>query len=164
MATIGVKLMLSWMKLTDKAASFVVANDGQGVITIKDFAQLNDKAVESLCRVLWRPGGTTWGVSNPSVAVLAMAEANLQGMIYFIKNFKIIGHTCTHAGVELAKFRAMYHQRDMEESHNDNPTINSSIVRYDSNCSHKPRGTSKAYFFLTKGSFALNHVNQQNIE
>ena len=52
MATIGVKLMLSWMKLTDKAASVVVANDGQGVITIKDFAQLNDKAVESLCRVL----------------------------------------------------------------------------------------------------------------
>ena len=28
----------------------------------------------------------------------------------------------------------------------DNPTINSSIVRYDSNCSHKPCGTSKPTF------------------
>ena len=33
----------------------------------------------------------------------------------------------------------------------DNPTINSSIVRYDSNCSHKPRGTSKPMFPSPKG-------------
>ena len=30
----------------------------------------------------------------------------------------------------------------------DNPTINSSIVRYDSNYSHKPRGTTKPTFSL----------------
>ena len=35
--------------------------------------------------------------------------------------------------------------------HYDNPTINSSIVRYDSNCSHKPHGTSKPTFSSTKG-------------
>ena len=35
----------------------------------------------------------------------------------------------------------------------DNPTINSSIVRYDSNCSHKPRGTSKPIFSSPKGYF-----------
>ena len=33
----------------------------------------------------------------------------------------------------------------------DNPTINSSIVRYDSNCSHKPRGTSNPTFSSPKG-------------
>ena len=33
----------------------------------------------------------------------------------------------------------------------DNPTINSSIVRYDSNCSHKPSGTSKPNFSSPKG-------------
>ena len=37
----------------------------------------------------------------------------------------------------------------------DNPTINSSIVRYDSNCSHKPRGTSKPTFSSTNGYFPL---------
>ena len=35
----------------------------------------------------------------------------------------------------------------------DNPTINSSIVIYDSNCSHKPRGTSKPIFSSPKGYF-----------
>ena len=33
----------------------------------------------------------------------------------------------------------------------DNPTINSSIVRYDSNCRHKPRGSSKSTFSAPKG-------------
>ena len=33
----------------------------------------------------------------------------------------------------------------------DNPTINSSLVRYDSCCGHKPHGTSKPSFSSTKG-------------
>ena len=36
-------------------------------------------------------------------------------------------------------------------SYTDNPTINSSIMRYDSNCSHKTRGTSKPTFSSPKG-------------
>ena len=46
-----------------------------------------------------------------------MAEANLQGMIYYIKHFKRIGRTCTHANFELAKVYTMYDQKYMEESH-----------------------------------------------
>ena len=53
--------MLSRMRLTDEAFGVVVANDGQGIIKIDDFAQLNEKSVEGLYRVLQRPGGTTWG-------------------------------------------------------------------------------------------------------
>ena len=53
--------MLSIMKLTDEAVGVVDAKYGQGVITIGDFAQLNEKSVEGLCRVLLRPGGTTRG-------------------------------------------------------------------------------------------------------
>ena len=34
----------------------------------------------------------------------------------------------------------------------DNPTINSSIVRYDTNCNHKPRGTSQPTFSSSKGN------------
>ena len=44
-------------------------------------------------------------------------EANLQGIIYYINHFKKIGRTCTHADVEIAKVRVMYHQRDMEKAH-----------------------------------------------
>ena len=35
----------------------------------------------------------------------------------------------------------------------DNPTINSSLVRYDYYCSHKPHGTSKPPFSSPKGYF-----------
>ena len=48
MATRGAKATLSRMNLTDEAVGVVVANDGQGLITIDDFAQLNEKSVEGL--------------------------------------------------------------------------------------------------------------------
>ena len=58
-------------------------------------------------------------MSSTEVAVSEMYEANLQGMIYYIKHFKRIGRTCTHVNVELTRVRAMYHQRYMEESYKD---------------------------------------------
>ena len=61
MAIMGANAMLSIMKLTDEAIGVVVAKDGQGIIIIDDFAQLNEKSVEGLCRVLKRLGGTTGG-------------------------------------------------------------------------------------------------------
>ena len=111
--------MFSRTRLTDKTIGDVVDIVGQGLITIDDFDQLNEKSVEGICRVIRRPVGTTGGVSNPGVAVSEMAEANLQRMIYYINHFKRIGRTCTHADAELSKVRAMYHQRDMEESHKE---------------------------------------------
>ena len=64
---------------------------------------------------------------NTGVSVSVMAEANLKGMIYYIKHFKRIKHMCRHTNVELSKVPEMYHQRDMEESHKDPelvPTFN----------------------------------------
>ena len=46
MATRGAKAMLSIMKLTDEAVGVVDAKYGQGVITIGDFAQLNEKSMD----------------------------------------------------------------------------------------------------------------------
>ena len=111
--------MLSWMKLTDEAIGVVIANESQGLTTIDGFSQLNEKFVEGIWRVLRNPGGTTGGVYNTGVAVSEMTEAILQLIIYYIKSFKSIGRTCTHADTDLSKFRAVYHQRDMEESHKD---------------------------------------------
>ena len=111
--------MLSRMNLADEAFGVIVANDCHGLVTIDELSQLNEKSVEGIFRVLRRPGGTTGEVFNPGVAVSAMAEANLQGMIYYINKFKIIGCTCTHADVDIFKVRAIYHHRDMEEAHKD---------------------------------------------
>ena len=52
--------MLSRMKLVDEGVRFIVANNVQGLITIDDFSQLNDKSVEVLYWLLRRPEGTTW--------------------------------------------------------------------------------------------------------
>ena len=40
--------MLPQMKLTNKDVGVVIAKDGQGLITIDDFTQLNEKYVEGL--------------------------------------------------------------------------------------------------------------------
>ena len=61
MATRVAKAMLYIMKLTYEAVGVVVANFGQGLITINDFAKLNEKSVEGLCWVLRRNRGTTRG-------------------------------------------------------------------------------------------------------
>ena len=82
MATSSEKVMLSWMKLIDKSVGVVVANYGQGLITIDDFAHSNEKSVEGICGFLRRPGRTEGGLSNPEVSVSEMSEVNLQGMIY----------------------------------------------------------------------------------
>ena len=61
MASRNTKMIIVKMKLTDEAVCVFFANDGQGIITIDDFAQLNEKYVEGIFRVLRRPGGTTGG-------------------------------------------------------------------------------------------------------
>ena len=93
MATRNANTMMAQMKLTDEAVGAIVANDGQGIITIDYFPQLNDKYVEGLCRFLRRSGGTLGGVSRTRVEVSAMDEANLEVMIYYIKHFKRIVRT-----------------------------------------------------------------------
>ena len=119
MATQIVKMMLPIMKLKDEAACVVVSKNSQGIITIDDLSRLSDKSVEGIIRVLRIPGGNNSGLSDHGVAVSAMAESNLQGIIYHINHFKIIGSTLTHIHVEFSKVHTMYHQRDMEEDHKD---------------------------------------------
>ena len=58
-------------------------------------------------------------MSYPGVSVSAMNEANLQGMIYYIKHFKSIGCTCMQVYVDIYRVCAMYHQNNMEESHKE---------------------------------------------
>ena len=82
MSNRNVMTILDLMKLTDEEVGVVVANDGQGLITIDDFAQLNEKSVEGIYLVVQKPGGTTGEVSNSGVSVSEISKDNLQGMIY----------------------------------------------------------------------------------
>ena len=53
--------MLDRMKLTDEYIGAVVVNYGQGIMTIDDSYELNEKYVEVICRVLQRPWGDAVG-------------------------------------------------------------------------------------------------------
>ena len=110
MTTRSAKAMLSWLNLTDESVGVIVANDGQEIIPIDDVAQLNEDSVEGLCWVPRSLEKTKGGVYNPGVALSEITEANLQVIIYYIKNVKRIGRTCTHADVYIVKICAMYHK------------------------------------------------------
>ena len=59
METRSAKTMLDQINLTDESVGVIFANDGQRLIKIDYFDQLNGKSVKSLCQVLIRPGRTT---------------------------------------------------------------------------------------------------------
>ena len=61
--------MLSIMKLTDEAVAVFISNDGQEIIIMDDFSQLNEKSVKGICRVLRNPGGNTGVASNPGFSM-----------------------------------------------------------------------------------------------
>ena len=76
-AAISVHNMLQRMGLSLEAATEVVNVNGQNLSVLEDFLQLEDKDVETLCRVIRRPGGVNAaGNQNQGMQVLAMAEAN----------------------------------------------------------------------------------------
>ena len=55
------KTMLVLMNMTDEAAILIISNDGRGLILIDGVSQFNKKYVDSIYRLLIRPGGTTGG-------------------------------------------------------------------------------------------------------
>ena len=80
MATRGTKEILSKTKLLDEAVGVVVANNVHEIITIDDFAHLNEKSVKGLLRVIRRPEGT-----NGGCPILG-----LQCQIWLIRNYKAL--------------------------------------------------------------------------
>ena len=76
------------MRFTPEAQYRTYEATHQGIQIIKDFGQLNDVSVKTLCNVLRGLGGivTVGGaqVVNNGVAFAEMAETNLQGMVHFI--------------------------------------------------------------------------------
>ena len=94
MSTRSVKAMLSTMKLTDEAVGVVVANNGQGIITIDNFAQLNKKYVKGLFPVLQRSRGTTGGRGGVQSWGCSVSNDRSEPKRYDIlyQTFQKIGH------------------------------------------------------------------------
>ena len=80
---LNVRNMLQRMGLSVEAATEVCNVNGQNLSAVDDFLQLGDKDIETLCRVIRRPGGVNLaGYQNQGMQVSAMAETNLKRMVF----------------------------------------------------------------------------------
>jgi hypothetical protein len=117
-AAISVRNMLQRMGLSVEAATEVVNVNGQNLSVLDDFLQLEDKDVETLCRVIRRPGGVNAaGNQNQGMQVSAMAEANLKRMCYELRHYTRVSRSVVWADITLLSVRALSAQAEMEASH-----------------------------------------------
>jgi hypothetical protein len=115
---INVRNMLQRMGLSVEAATEVVNVNGQNLSVLDDFLQLEDKDVETLCRVIRRPGGVNAaGNQNQGMQVSSMAEANLKRMCYELRHHTRVSRPVVWADITLLSVRALSAQAEMETSH-----------------------------------------------
>jgi len=96
------------MGLSLEAATEVVNVNGQNLSVLEDFLQIEDKDVETLCRVIRRPGGVNAaGNQNQGMQVLAMAEANLKRMCYQLRHHTRVSRPVVWADITLLSVRAL---------------------------------------------------------
>jgi hypothetical protein len=123
-AAISACNMLQRMGLSVEAATKVVNVNGQNLSILDDFLQLEDKDIESLCRVIRRPGGVnTAGNQNQGMQVSAMAEANLKRMCYELHHHTRLSRPVVWADITLLSVCALSVQTEMEASHRDPITL-----------------------------------------
>jgi hypothetical protein len=96
------------------AAASQVLVDEQGMDTLAEIQLLSDDEVESLCRVIRRPGGTFPGpnpndapVSNPGTPVNLRAENHLKLFAFFLRHQDRVGRTTNVASITLETIRAL---------------------------------------------------------
>jgi hypothetical protein len=121
---ISVRNMLQRMGLSVQAATEVVNVNGQNLSILDDFLQLEDKDIETLCRVIRRPGGfNAAGALNQENQVSAMAEANIKRMCYELRHHTRVSRPVVWADITLVSVRALSAQAEMEASHRDPITL-----------------------------------------
>ena len=112
--------MLQRMGLSVEAATEVCNVNGQNLSTVDNFLQLGDKDIETLCRVIRRPGGVNLvGTSNQGMQVSAMAETNLKQMVFQMMRTVRVSRTVVFPDITLVSVRALSAQAGMEASHKD---------------------------------------------
>jgi len=117
-AAISVRNMLQRMGLSVEAATKVVNVNGQNLSVLNDFLQLEDKDVETLCRVIRLPGGVNGARNqNQGMQVLAMAEVNLKRMCYELRHHTRFSRPVVWTDIMLLSVCALSAQAEMEASH-----------------------------------------------
>jgi hypothetical protein len=119
-ATAAVRSMLQRMSLCLEAASEVTAVTWQNLSNSEDFLQLEDKDIDTLCRMIRWPGGiNAAGNVNHGISILAIAEANMKRMIYQLRHVVHCSWPIVWADITLVSMHRLAAQAEMEASHKD---------------------------------------------
>jgi hypothetical protein len=107
--------MLQRMGLSLEAATEVCNVNGQNLSAVDDFLQLGDKDIETLCRVIRRPGGVNLaGNQNQGMQISAMAETNLKRMAFQMTHTVRVSRTVIFPDITLVSVRALSAHAEME--------------------------------------------------
>ncbi|KAI2512366.1 hypothetical protein MHU86_2028 [Fragilaria crotonensis] len=120
---------------SEQAAQALV--EDQGIATLEEIRLLSDDEIESLCKVIRRPGGTipppagaaagAAQVQNPGVQVNLRAELNLKLLSFYLRHQVRVSRTVAVASVTLDNIRSIRELREFESTYknpDDLPTIN----------------------------------------
>jgi hypothetical protein len=129
------RALLVRLKFSVPAAAAIV--DEQGIDSLEEFKLLTDEDIESLCKVVRRPGGS---VVNPDAhiagqpgmirdggeSISMLAEGNLKLCSFYLSHLHRVGRTTDYANVTLVKVRTMSQLKKYEKDHSD-PTVEPTI-------------------------------------
>jgi hypothetical protein len=128
----AMRTMLQRIGLSAAASQVIV--DEQGLDSLNEIRLLTDDEIESLCKVVRRPGGTIPGpnagdapVNNPGTPINLRAENHLKLLAFFLRHQERVSSTTQVADITLDAIRALRELRDFESTYkapDDPPAIN----------------------------------------
>ena len=109
----------------------------QGMHTLEELRLLKDEEVESLCKVIRRPGGVVMNfgdddddaaIPNPGTPISLRAENNLKLACYWLRHQVRVSRMIVVTDITLDDIRAVRNLREEEEKHKDltAPTLSKS--------------------------------------
>ena len=125
---VGLRAALMRLGFSAKAAGFIT--DDQGLDTLDELKVLTNDEIESLCKVVRRPGGTVPNpnagdpgqpatLSNPGEQVPLRAELNLKLACYYLRFKDQTSRVVGSPEINLVNVRELRNHRDWEKSHKD---------------------------------------------
>ena len=133
-----VALRAALARLGFSAASCTFITDSQGLDSLDELKLLTDSEIESLCKVVRRPGGTMANpaagaagqpalIPNPGLPVQLRAELNLKLACYFLRYKDRTSRDVLAADITLPNVREFRNHREWEDDHKDvdAPELNS---------------------------------------
>lgn len=132
-AIAAMRTMLTRIGFSQVAAQAIV--EDQGLDTLSEIKLLTDDEIESLCKVIRRPGGTVPAadpaaapVPNPGTPVNMRAENHMKLLAFYLRHQERVSRSVQAPDITLESIRTLRELREFESTYkattDDAPTIN----------------------------------------